>query len=48
MTTNMSKKIWAQPSINSVERMNDAAGGNGSGVSKGSSSTEYLYNGPSS
>lgn len=48
MTTNMSKKIWAQPAITSVERMKDAAGGNGSGVRKGSDSIEYLYNGPGS
>ncbi len=46
--TDTKKKAWLQPEILSVGRMKAAAGGDGSGVSKGPTTIEYDYNGPGS
>ena len=41
-------KKWSQPKITSVERMQDAAGGTHTGLSKDGTVTEYVYAGPGS
>ena len=41
-------KKWSQPTITSVERMMNAAGGTHTGLSKSGTITEFLYAGPSS
>ncbi len=48
MNTDMSKKAWCQPAINSVERLKNAAGGAHNGLRKGPVTIEYDYNGPGS
>ena len=48
MKMNNNRKMWSQPTITSVERLKNAAGGTHSSISKGTSLTEYLYDGPGS
>ena len=42
------KKIWSQPTITTVERLKNAAGGTHTGLSKSNITTEYIYQGPGS
>ena len=42
------RKTWAQPTVTSVERLKNAAGGTHTNLSKSNTSTEYIYQGPGS
>ena len=48
MKMNTERKMWSQPTITSVERMKNAAGGTHTTLSKSAVTTEYLYDGPGS
>ncbi len=48
MKLTSNRKMWSQPTITSVERMKDAAGGTHTTLSKSATLTEYIYQGPGS